>query len=144
MPYLRIPQNIFDRFSLKNAHVSILVFSVDSKNLNVGCTARFREIKREKLALRPPVRTPLRMLVSGKTRVPAHAHCTLVSVCCLCIQAFGAKSQRCKGFTVRKPSDNTFFSVFKPKHNLATVRTLLSLPGMLPFCFCARGISSAR
>ena len=52
----------------------------------------------------------------------------LVSACCLRVQAFGANSQLCKDFMDRKPLDNTFFfSVFKPKHNLATVRTLLIL-----------------
>ena len=48
LPYLKIPKKISDRFSLKNVYVSVLVFSVNSKNLNIGCTARFGEIKQEK------------------------------------------------------------------------------------------------
>ena len=44
LPYLKIPKKISDRFSLKNVHVSVLVFPVNSKNLNIGCTARFGEI----------------------------------------------------------------------------------------------------
>ena len=137
--------------NVKNAHVSVLVFSVNSKNLSVGCTARFREIKREKLVF----------ATSGEKTI-AHAYfrenpgtiaraLQLVSVCYLLVQAFVDKSQLCKGFTDRKPSDNRFFSVFKPKHNLATVRTLLEPTWNAgcffrepPFCFCGRGFSSAH
>ena len=48
LPYLKIPKKVSDRFSLKNVYVSVLVFSVNRKNLNIGCPARFGEIKQEK------------------------------------------------------------------------------------------------
>ena len=51
LPYLKIPKKISDRFSLKNVYVYVLVFSVNSKNLNIGCTARFGEIKQEKIVI---------------------------------------------------------------------------------------------
>ena len=51
LPYLKIPKKNSDRFSLKNGYVSVLVFSVNSKNLNIDCTARFGEIKREKIVI---------------------------------------------------------------------------------------------
>ena len=105
------------------------MFSVNSKNLNVGCTARFGEIKREKI---------ITATSSEKTIVHAcfqeNQHCSawalqLVSACCLCVHAFDAKSQLCKGFKAVKnqqPLDMfVFFSIFKPKHNLATVSTPL-------------------
>ena len=68
-------------------------------------------------------------------------------------QTFGAKSQLCKGIKAvqeRQRLGNTFFSVIKPKRNLATVSTPLKPTWNTrkffrepPFCFCARGISSA-
>ena len=51
LPYLKIPKKSSDRFSLKNVYVSVLVLSVNSKNLNIGCTARFGEIKQEKIVI---------------------------------------------------------------------------------------------
>ena len=62
-----------DRFSLKNVHVSVLVFSINSKNLNIGCTARFGEIEREKVVIATSGETTIAHACSGKTRVPARA-----------------------------------------------------------------------
>ena len=92
MPNLKIPKKISDRFSLKNVHVSVLVFSVNSKNLNIGCTARFGEIKREKIIIATYGEKTIAHACSGKTRVPARA-LQLVSACCRRVQTFGAKSQ---------------------------------------------------
>ena len=68
-----IPKKISDRFSLKNVHVSVLVFSVNSKNLNIGCTARFGEIKREKMIIATYGEKTIAHACSGKTRVPTRA-----------------------------------------------------------------------
>ena len=147
---MRIPQNISDRCSLKNAHVSVLVFFVNNKNLNVGCTASFREIKREKLVFATSGEKTIAHACFRENPGSSARALQLVSACFLHVQAFGAKSRLCKGFTDRQPLDNTFFSDFKPKHNLAIVRTLLEPTWNAgyffrepPFCFCARGISSA-
>ena len=127
------------------------MFSVNSKNLSVGCTARFRRLKQEKLVF----------ATSGDKTIahacfrenPGSSACAfqLVGACCFRVQAFGAKSHLCKDFMDRKLLDNTFFSVFKPKHNLATVRTLLEPTWNAgnffrepPFYFWVSGISSAR
>ena len=69
--YLKISKKISDRFSLKNVHVSVLVFSVYSKNLNIGYTARFGEIKREKIVIATYGEKTIAHACSGKTRVPA-------------------------------------------------------------------------
>ena len=73
LPYLKIPKKNSDRFSLKNVHVSVLVFSVNSKNLNIGCTARFGEIKREKIIIATYGEKTIAHACSGKTRVPGRA-----------------------------------------------------------------------
>ena len=73
LPYLKIPRKISDRFSLKNVHVSVLVFSVNSKNLNIGFTARFGEIKREKIVFATYGEKTIAHACSGKTRVPERA-----------------------------------------------------------------------
>ena len=67
MPYLKIPKKISDRFSLKNVSVSVLVFSVNSKNLNIGCTARFGEIKQEKIVIATSGEKTIAHACSGKT-----------------------------------------------------------------------------
>ena len=67
MPYLKIPKKISDRFSLKNVYVSVLVFSVNSKNLNIGCTARFGEIKEEKIVIATSGEKTIAHACSGKT-----------------------------------------------------------------------------
>ena len=74
LPYLKIPKKISDRFSLKNVHVSVLVFSVNSKNLNIGCTARFGEIKREKTVIATYGKKTIAYACSGKIRVPARSN----------------------------------------------------------------------
>ena len=101
------------------------MFSVNSKNLTVGCTARFREIKREKLVFATSGEKTIAHACFRENPGSSARALQLVSACYLRVQAFGAKSQLCKDFMDRKPLDNTFVSVFKPKHNLATVRTLL-------------------
>ena len=101
------------------------MFSVNSKNLSVGCTARFREIKGEKLVFATFGEKTIAHACFRENPGSSARVLQLVSACCLRVQAFGAKSQLCKGFTDRKPFDNTFLSVFKPKHNLAPVKTLL-------------------
>ena len=73
MPYLKIPKNISDRFSLKKVRVSVLVFSVNSKNLNIGCTARFGDIKQEKIVIATSGENTIAHACSGKTRVLARA-----------------------------------------------------------------------
>ena len=133
MPYLKIPKKISDRFSLKNAYVSVLVFSVKSKNLNIGCTARFGEIKQEKIVIATSGEKTIVHACSRKTLGSSARALQLVSTCCLRVQTFGTKSQLCKAFKAvreRQPLDNTFFLVIKPKHNLATVSTPLNLPGI--------------
>ena len=129
MPYLKIPKKISDRFSLKNVYVSVLVFSVKSKNLNIGCTARFGEIKQEKIVIATSGEKTIAHACSGKTPGSSARALQLVSTCCLRVQTFGTKSQLCKAFKAvreRQPLDNTFlFLVIKPKHNLATVSTPL-------------------
>ena len=67
LPYLKIPKKISDRFSLKNVYVSVLVFSVNSKNLNIGCTARFGEIKQEKIVIATSGEKTIAHACSGKT-----------------------------------------------------------------------------
>ena len=67
LPYLKIPKKISDRFSLKNVYVSVLVFSVKSKNLNIGCTARFGEIKQEKIVIATSGEKTIAHVCSGKT-----------------------------------------------------------------------------
>ena len=67
MPYLKIPKKISDRFSFKNVYVSVLVFSVNSKNLNIGCTARFGEIKQEKIVIATSGEKTIAHSCSGKT-----------------------------------------------------------------------------
>ena len=153
MPYLKIPKKISDRFSLKNVYVSVLVFSVNSKNLNIGCTARFGEIKQEKIVIATSGEKTIAHACSGKTLGSSPRALQLVSTCCLRVQTFGTKSQLCKAFKAvreRQPLDNTFLLVIKPKHNLATVSTPVKPTWNTrkffrepPFCFCARGISSA-
>ena len=128
MPYLKIPKKISDRFSLKNVYVSVLVFSVNSKKLNIGCTARFGEIKQEKIVIATSGEETIAHACSGKTPGSSARALQLVSTCCLRVQTFGTKSLLCKAFTAvreRQPLDNTFFLVIKPKHNLATVSTPL-------------------
>ena len=50
----------------------------------------------------------------------------LVSTCCPPVQAFYAKSQLSKGRVVKNwPLDKEYFSIFKSKHKLATLSTLL-------------------
>ena len=153
LPYLKIPKKISDRFSLKNVYVSVLVFSVNSKNLNIGCTARFGEIKQEKIVIATSGEKTIAHACSGKTPGSSVRALQLVSTCCLRVQTFGTKSQLCKAFKAvreRQPLDNTFFLVIKPKHNLAAVSTPLKPTWNTrkffrepPFYFCARGISSA-
>ena len=120
MPYLRNPQKISGRFSLKSVHVSVSVFSVNSKNLNVGCTARFREIKQEKLVFVTSSKKTIAHTCFSENSGSNTCALQLVSACCLRVKAFGAKSQLCKGFMDWQPLDNTFVSVFKPNNNLAT------------------------
>ena len=129
------------------------MFSVNSKNLNIGCTARFGEIKGEKIVIATSGEKTIAHACSGKTPGSSARALQLVSTCYLRVQTFGTKSQLCKAFKAvreRQPLDNTFFLVIKPKHNLATVSTPLKPTWNTrkfsrgpPFCFCARGISSA-
>ena len=146
MPYLKIPKKISDRFSLKNAYVSVLVLSVNSKNLNIGCTARFGEIKQEKIVIATSGEKTIAHACSGKTPSFTVRALQLVSTCeWLRVQTFGTKSQLCKAFKAvreQQPLDNTFFLVIKPKHNLATVSTPLKPTWNTrkffrepPFCF---------
>ena len=114
LPCLRIPQKISDRFSLKNVHVSVLVFSVNKRNLNVGCTASFREIKREKLVFATSGEKTIVHACFRENPGSGARALQLVSACFLRVQAFGAKSRLCKGFTDRQPLDNTFFQVSNP------------------------------
>ena len=112
MPYLKIPKKISDRFSLKNVYVSVLVFSVNSKNLNIGCTAIFGEIKQEKIVIATSGEKTIAHACSGKTPGSSARALQLVSTCCLRVQTFGTKSQLCKAFKAvreRQPLDNTFF-----------------------------------
>ena len=67
MPYLKIPKKVSDRFSLKNVYVSVLVFSVNRKNLNIGCPARFGEIKQEKVVIATSGEKTIAHACSGKT-----------------------------------------------------------------------------
>ena len=91
------------------------MFSVNSKNLNIGCTARFGEIKRKKKVIMTYGEKTIAHACSGKTRVPQFQRACalqLVSAYFLHVQTFGAKSQLCKGFKAvkeRQPLDNTFF-----------------------------------
>ena len=112
LPYLKIPKKISDRFSLKNVYVSVLVFSVNSENLNIGCTARFGEIKQEKIVIATSGEKTIAHACSGKTPGSSVRALQLVSTCCLRVQTFGTKSQLCKAFKAvreRQPLDNTFF-----------------------------------
>ena len=104
------------------------MFPVNSKNLNIGCTARFGEIKQEKIVIATSGEETIAHACSGKTPGSSARALQLVSTCCLRVQTFGTKSQLCKAFTAvreRQPLDNTVFLVIKPKHNLATVSTPL-------------------
>ena len=104
------------------------MFSVNSKNLNIGCTARFGEIKREKIVIATSCDKTIAHACSGKTPGSSARALQLVSTCCFRVQTFGTKSQLCKAFKAvreRQPLDDTFFLVIKPKHNLATVSTPL-------------------
>ena len=67
LPYLKIPKKVSDRFSLKNVYVSVLVFSVNRKNLNIGCPARFGEIKQEKIVIATSREKTIAHACSGKT-----------------------------------------------------------------------------
>ena len=67
MPYLKIPKKVSDRFSLKNVYVSVLVFSVNRKNLNIGCPARFGEIKQETIVIATSGEKTIAHACSGKT-----------------------------------------------------------------------------
>ena len=51
----------------KNVYVSVLVFSVNSKNLNIGCTARFGEINQEKTVFATSGEKTIAHACSGKT-----------------------------------------------------------------------------
>ena len=44
----------------------LLVFSVNSKNLNIGCLARFGEIKREKIVIATSGEKTIARACSGK------------------------------------------------------------------------------
>ena len=71
------------------------MFSVNSKNLNIGCTARFGEIEREKIVIATYGEKTIAHACSGKTRVPARARALqLVSACCIRVQTFGFKALR--------------------------------------------------
>ena len=50
------------------------MFSVNSKNLNMGCSARFGEIRREKIVITTSGEKTIAHACSGKTLVAAHAH----------------------------------------------------------------------
>ena len=58
-------------FLKKNVHVSVLVFSFKSKNLNIGCRARFGEIKRANIVIVSSGGKTIMHPCSGKTWVPA-------------------------------------------------------------------------
>ena len=104
MPYLKIPKKVSDRFSLKNVYVSVLVFSVNRKNLNIGCPARFGEIKQEKIVIATSGEKTIAHACSGKTsgssaRTPTGEYVNdKQSNICL------KKKIRAEGFTCKKNS----------------------------------------
>ena len=102
MPYLKIPKKVSDRFSLKNVYVSVLVFSVNRKNLNIGCPARFGEIKQEKIVIATSGEKTVAHACSGKTsgssaRTPTGEYVNdKQSNICL------KKKNSCRGFHLQK------------------------------------------
>ena len=74
------------------------MFSVNSKNLNIGCTARFGEIKREKIIVIATYgEKTTAHACSGKTQVPAHTRTfQLVSACRLGVQTFAQNHNSAK------------------------------------------------
>ena len=101
LPYLKLAKKISDRFSLKNVYVYVLVFSVNSKNLNIGCTARFGEIKQEKIVIATSGEKTIAHACSGKTpgssaRAPTGEYVNdKQSNICL-------KKNSCRGFHLQK------------------------------------------
>ena len=78
------------------------MFSVNSKNLSVGCTARFREIKREKLVFATSGEKTIVHACFRENPGSSMRALQLVSACCLRVQAFGTKSQLYGPETIRQ------------------------------------------
>ena len=61
----------------------LLVFSVNSKNLNIGCSARFGEIKRKKIVIATSGEKTIAHACSGKNPGSSACALQLLSAGCL-------------------------------------------------------------
>lgn len=119
---LKIPKKKkdFDTVSLKKMFMFLLSYFRSKTKISMqGIQLHLENLSEKKQLLGPPVRKPLRMPVSGKTR---YAHSAAFVFRHLVQNYNSAKASRSGNHQI---TGFFFFSIFKPKHNLATLSTLL-------------------